>query len=55
VRAAIGEKLHHRSDSEDFGPFNAFSLVTMIYLQRDYPILKISMTSRKVIMFSVSF
>ena len=27
-----------QSDTEDFGLLNAFSLVTMIFLQRDYPV-----------------
>ena len=46
VRIIIGRKFHMDDDPEIFDIWNAFALVTMVFMQRDYFFQKLSLTSK---------
>ena len=46
VRVIIGKRFHMDDDPEKFDMWNAFALVTMVFMQRDYFFQKLSLTSK---------
>ena len=46
VRIIIGKRFHIDEDPEKFDMWNAFALVTMVFMQRDYFFQKLSLTSK---------
>ena len=46
VRVIIAKRFHADDDPENFDIWNAFALVTMVFMQRDYFFQKLSLTSK---------
>ena len=46
IRVVLGRRFHSKDDPEKFDIFNAFALVTMVFMQREYYFDKLTLTSK---------